>query len=131
VVAFPTLDIRDCCLATPPPCYAPNSEQAMTQHIAPSDHRLNDQLCTAPPIYLSTVIICCLVSTLLYPGNVCVLVCVGAIDDRGTSADIISKVRHVGAVMTYKLQFPHETTEDSVPFTSIDPEMFQEGLIFP
>jgi hypothetical protein len=74
----------------------------MTQHVAPSDCHLNDQLCTAPPQYLGAVIGCCLFSTLLYPGDVHVLVCVGALDDCGTSADIIGKMRHVGAVMTYQ-----------------------------
>ncbi len=73
----------------------------MTQYVAPSDCRLNNKLCTAPPQYLGAVIVCCLFSTLLYPGDVRVLVCVGAVEDRGTGADIIGKVRHVGAVMTY------------------------------
>ncbi len=50
---------------------------------------------------LGTVIVCCLFSTLLYPGDICVLVRVGAVDDRGTSADILGKVSHVGAIMTY------------------------------
>ncbi len=84
-----------------PHVIAPHSESAMTQHVAPSDHRLNDQLCTATPQYLGAVIVCCLFSTLLYPCDVFVLVCVGAVDDRGTSTDIFGKVRHVGAVMTY------------------------------
>jgi hypothetical protein len=78
----------------------PHSERAMTQHVLPSDCHLNDQLCTAPPQYLDAVVVCCLFSTLLYPGDVYVLVCVRAVDDRGTSADIIGKVRHVGAIMT-------------------------------
>jgi hypothetical protein len=80
---------------------APHSESAITQQVAPSDCCLNDQLCTAPSQYFGTVIVCCLFSTLLYPGDFCVLVCVGAIDDRSTSADIIGKVRHVGVVVTY------------------------------
>ncbi len=78
----------------------------MTQHVAPSDRRLNDQLCTAPPQYLGTVIICCLFSALLHPGDIRVLVHVGAVDDRGTSADILGKVRHVGAVMIYHWRSP-------------------------
>ncbi len=54
-----------------------------------------------PPQYLGTVIVCWLFSTLLYPGNVRILVCVGAVDDRGTSADIIGEVGHAGAIMIY------------------------------
>jgi hypothetical protein len=72
----------------------------MTQHVAPSDCRLNNLLCTAPPQYLGAVVNCCLFSTLLYPGNVRVLVCVRAVDDHGTSTGIIGKVRQVGAIMT-------------------------------
>jgi hypothetical protein len=68
---------------------APHSESAMTQHVAPSDCHLNNQSCYAPPQYLGAVIVCCLFSTLLYPSDVLVLVRVGAIDDHGTSADII------------------------------------------
>ncbi len=71
----------------------------MTQYIAPSDCRLNNQLCTAHPQYLGTVIVCCLFSALLYPGDVRVLVCVGAVEDCGTGGDVIGKVRHVGAIM--------------------------------
>jgi hypothetical protein len=83
-----------------PHVIAPHSESNMTQHVVPSDCHLNDQLCTAPAQYLGVVIVCCLFSTLLCPGDIHVLVRVGAIDDHGTSADIIGKVRHVGAVMT-------------------------------
>ena len=86
--------------------------------------------CT-PPQYLGAVTVCRLFSTLLYPGDVRVLVCVGAIEDRGTSADIIGKVRHVGAIVTYHQQSPHEPTKDPVTCAAIDPEMFPEGLIFP
>jgi hypothetical protein len=82
-----------------PHVITPHSERAMTKHIAPSDRHLNNQLCTAPPQYLGVVVIFCLCSTLLYPGDIRVLVCVRAVDDCGTSADIIGKVRHVGAVM--------------------------------
>jgi hypothetical protein len=114
-----------------PHVITPHSERAMTQQIAPSDCRLNNQLCTAFAQYLGAVVICCLFSTLLYPGDVRLLVCVGAVDDRGTSADIIGKVRHVGAVMTNHYQTPHETTEDPVPCTPIYPKMFPEGLIIP
>jgi hypothetical protein len=109
-----------------PHVITPHSEHAMTQHIAPSDRRLNNQLCTAPPQYLGPVISCCLFSTLLYPGGICVLVCVGAVDDRGTSADIIGMVRHVGAIMTNHEQPLHETTKDPVPCASVDPKMFSE-----
>ena len=84
-----------------PHVIAPHSKHAMTQHVVPSDCCPNDQLCTAPPQYLGAVIVCCLFSTLLYPGDVRVLVCVEAVEDCGTSALIIGKVRHVGAVMTY------------------------------
>jgi hypothetical protein len=72
----------------------------MTQHVVPSDRRLDNQLCTAPPQYLGAVVICFLFSTLLYPGNVQVLVCVKAVNDCSTSADIFGKVMHVGAIMT-------------------------------
>ncbi len=73
----------------------------MTQYIAPSNCCLDNQLCTARPQYLDTVIDCCLFSALLHPGDVRVLVCVGAVEDCSTSADIIGEVRHVGAIMTY------------------------------
>ena len=84
-----------------PHVIAPRSESAMTQHVVASDCCLNNQLFTAPPQYLGGAIVCCLFSTLLYPGDVRVLVCVEAVEDCGTSADIIGKVRHVGAIMTY------------------------------
>jgi hypothetical protein len=83
-----------------PHVITPHSECAMAQHITPSNCRLDNQLCATPPQHLRAVVICCLFSTLLYPGNVCVLVYVGAVDDHGTSADIIGKVGHVGAIMT-------------------------------
>ncbi len=73
----------------------------MTQDIVPSDCRLNNQLCTARPQYLGMVIVCCLFSALLHPGDVCVLVYVRAVEDSGTGDNIIGEVRHVGAVMTY------------------------------
>ncbi len=47
------------------------------------------------------VIVCCLFSAILYPGDIHVLVCMGAVEDCGTGADVIGKVRHVGDVMTY------------------------------
>ncbi len=72
----------------------------MTQHIVPSNRRLDNQLCATPLQYLGVVVVSCLFSTLLYPGDVHILVCVGAVDNRCASADFISKVRHVGAVMT-------------------------------
>ncbi len=84
-----------------PHVIAPHSESAINQHVAPSDCCLNIQLSTAPPQYLCAVIICCLFNTLLYPGDVRALVHAEAIDDRGTTADIIGKVRYVRAVMTY------------------------------
>jgi hypothetical protein len=83
-----------------------------------------------PPQYLGTVFVCCLFNALLHPGDVLVLVCVGVVEDCGTGADIIGKVRHVGAVMTYHQQSPHETAEYPVPCAAMDPEMFPEGLIF-
>ena len=73
----------------------------MTQYIAPVDCRLNNQLRAAPPQYLGAVIVCCLFSALLHPGDIHVLVCVGAVEDCGTGDDVIGKVRHVGAIMTY------------------------------
>jgi hypothetical protein len=72
----------------------------MTQHIAPSNHCLDNQLCATTPQYLGTTVICCLFSTLLYPSDVCILVRVGAVDNHGTSADIIGEVGHVGAILT-------------------------------
>jgi hypothetical protein len=84
-----------------PHVITPHGEKTMTQYILPSDCCLNNQLCTAPPQYLGAVIVCCLFSALLHSGDVCVLVCVGAVEDCGTGADVIGKVRHVGAVMTY------------------------------
>ncbi len=47
------------------------------------------------------VIVCCLFSALLHPGDISVLVCVGAAEDYGTGADIIGKVGQIGAVMIY------------------------------
>jgi hypothetical protein len=73
----------------------------MTQYVAPSDCCLNNQLCTARPQYLGTVIVCCLFSALIHPDDVHILVCVGAVEDCSTGADVIGKVRHVGVVMTY------------------------------
>jgi hypothetical protein len=70
-----------------------------------------------PPRYLGTVIVCCLFSALLHPGDVRVLVCVGVVEDCGTGADVIGKVRHVAG--------------DPVLCAAINPEMFPEGLIFP
>jgi hypothetical protein len=84
-----------------PHVIAPHGKRIMTQYIVPSDCCLNNQLCTACPQYLGMVIVCCLFSALLHPGEVCVLVCVGAVEDCGTGNDVIGKVRHVGAVMTY------------------------------
>ena len=80
---------------------APHSKRAMTQYVVPSDCPLNNQLCTARPQYLGTVIVCCLFSALLHPGNIRVLVCVGSVEDCGTGDNIIGKVRHVEAVMIY------------------------------
>ncbi len=73
----------------------------MTQYVAPSDCRLNNQLCTARPQYLGTVIVCCLFSALLHPGDVHVLICVGAVEDCSTGNNVIGEVRQVGAIMTY------------------------------
>jgi hypothetical protein len=73
----------------------------MTQYIVPSDCHLNNQLCTAPPQYLGVVIVCRLFSALQHPDDVRKLVYVGAVEDCGTGADVIGKVRHLGAVMTY------------------------------
>jgi hypothetical protein len=73
----------------------------MTQYVTPSGRRLNNQLCTAHPQYVGMAIVCCLFSALLHPGDIRMLVCVGAVEDCGTGADVIGKVRHVGAVMTY------------------------------
>jgi hypothetical protein len=83
-----------------PHVITPHSECSMTQHIAPSNCRHDNQLCATPPQYLGAVVICCLFNTLLYPGEVRILVRVGAVDNCGTSADIIGKVGHVEAVMT-------------------------------
>jgi hypothetical protein len=83
-----------------PHVIAPNSERTMTQYIFPSDCRINSQLCTAPPQYLGAVIVCRLFSALLHPGDIRVLVGVGAVEDCGTGADVIGKVRHVGTIMT-------------------------------
>ncbi len=68
----------------------------MTQYVASSDCCLNNH-----PQDLGVVIVCCLFSALLHPGDVCILVCVGAVEDCGTGADIIGKVRHLEAIMTY------------------------------
>jgi hypothetical protein len=76
-----------------------HSECTMTKHIAPSNSQLDNQLCATPPQYLSTVVVSCLFSTLLHPGDVSVLVIVGALDTPCTNADIIGKVRHVRAIM--------------------------------
>jgi hypothetical protein len=73
----------------------------MTKYVVPSDCRLDNHLCTAAPQYLGTLIVCCLFSALLHPGNVCVLVCVGEVEDCGTGDNIIGEVRHIGAIMTY------------------------------
>ena len=83
-----------------PHVIAPNGERTMTQYVAPSDCCLNHQLCIAPPQYLGTAIVCCLFSALLHPVDVRVLVCVGAVEDCGTGANVIGKVRHVEAVIT-------------------------------
>ncbi len=73
----------------------------MTQYVVPSDCHLNNQLCTACPQYLGTVIVPCLFSAPLHSGDVRILVCVGAVEDCGTGDSVIGKVRHVGAVITY------------------------------
>jgi hypothetical protein len=83
-----------------PHVVTPHSECAMTQHVAPSNRHLDNQLCATPPQYLGAVVICCLFSTLFYPGDVRILVHMGAVDNHGTCADIIGKVGHVGAIMT-------------------------------
>jgi hypothetical protein len=114
-----------------PHVFTPHSECAMTQDVAPSDRCLDKQLCATPPQYLGAVVICCLFSSLLYPGDVHVLVHVGAVDDRSTCADIIGKVGHVGAVMTNHLQPLYETTEDPFPCAPNYPKMFPERLMFP
>jgi hypothetical protein len=114
-----------------PHVITPHSKCAMIKHVVPSDCRLDHQLCATRPQYLGMVVICCLFSTLPYPGEVRVLVRVRAVDDGSTSADIIGKVGHVGAIMTNHLQPLHETTIDPVPCTPIYPKMFPEGLIFP
>jgi hypothetical protein len=75
-----------------PQVIAPHGKRTMTQYIAPSDCRLNNQLCTAHPQYLGTVIVCCLFSAPLHPGDVCVLVCVGAVEDFSTGDEVIGKV---------------------------------------
>jgi hypothetical protein len=72
----------------------------MTQHVAPSNCHLDNQLCGTPPQYLGMVVMFCLFSTLLYLGDFSILVCVGTVDNRSTSTDIIGVVGHVGAVMT-------------------------------
>jgi hypothetical protein len=73
----------------------------MTQYVLPSDCHLNNQLCTTRPQYLGTLIVCCLFNAPLHPGDICVLVCVGVVEDCGTGNDVIGEVRHVGAIMTY------------------------------
>jgi hypothetical protein len=54
-----------------------------------------------PHNILGGVIVCCLFNTLLYPGDIHVLVIMGALDDLGTRADVVGKMRHVKATMTY------------------------------
>jgi hypothetical protein len=73
----------------------------MTQYLAPNDCCINNQLFTARPQYLGILIVCYLFSAPLHPGDIRVLVCVGAVEDCCTGNDIIGKVRHVEAVMTY------------------------------
>jgi hypothetical protein len=109
----------------------PHNEYAMTQHIALNNCCLDNQLCATPHQYLGTLAVRCLFISLLYPGDICVLVCVKAVDNRCTSTNIIGKVGHVGAVMTNCLQPLHETTEDPVPCAPIYLKMFPKGLIFP
>ena len=84
-----------------PHVIAPHSKRTMTQYIAPRDCRLNKLLCTAHPQYLGMVIVCCLFSALLHPGDVRVQVYVGAVEDSSTGDNVIGEVRHVGAIMTY------------------------------
>ena len=84
-----------------PHVIAPQGKRTITQYMTPSDCHLNNQLCAARPQYLGMVIVCCLFSAFHHPGDVGVLVCVGALEDCGTGADVIGKVRQVGAVMTY------------------------------
>jgi hypothetical protein len=84
-----------------PHVIAPHGKRTMTLYIAPSDCRLNNQLCTVQPQYLGTAIVHCLFSAPLHLGDVCVLVCVGAVEVCGAGNNIIGEVRHVGAVMTY------------------------------
>jgi hypothetical protein len=84
-----------------PHVIAPHGNRTMTQYIAPSDCRLNNQLCTACPKYLGTIIVCCLLSALLHPGDVRLLVCVEVVEDCGAGDNVIGKVRHVAAIMTY------------------------------
>jgi hypothetical protein len=84
-----------------PHVIAPHSKRTMTQYVASSDCRFNNQLWTARPQYLGTVIVCCLFSALLHPGDIRLLVPVEAVEDWGTGNNIIGKVRHVGAIMTY------------------------------
>ncbi len=83
-----------------PHVITPHCECAMIQHVAPSDCRLDNQLCATAAQYLGAVVICCLFSTLLFPGDVRVLVYVRAVDDQGTNTDIIGKVGLLGVVMT-------------------------------
>jgi hypothetical protein len=71
----------------------------MTQYVASSNCRLNNQLCTACLQYLGTVVVCCLFSAPLHPGDVNVLVCVGAGEVCGTGNDAVGKVRHVEAII--------------------------------
>jgi hypothetical protein len=54
-----------------------------------------------PPISWHNNCLLPLFSASLHPGDVRVLVRVGAVDDYSTGNDVIGKVRHVGAVMTY------------------------------
>ncbi len=84
-----------------PHVIAPHCKRTMTHYVAPSDCRLNNQLCTADPQYLGMVNVCCLFSAPLHPGDARVLVCVGAVEDYSTGNDVIGEVRQVGAVMTY------------------------------
>jgi hypothetical protein len=76
-----------------PNVISPHGKRIMIQYVVPSDCRLNNQQCTAPPQYLSTVIVCCLFSAPLHPGDIRILICVGAVEDCGTGDNVIGKVR--------------------------------------